>query len=111
MAVKTDQGVFLSWRMLVSEVCGFSEEAGGMTGVNYRIYRNGRAISLVTNSTNYADVHGTCGDVYAVAPVHDGEEGAACEPVAYGNGSTWIFLFRSRRTLDAAGREVYVFSQ
>lgn len=82
VAVKTDQGVFLSWRMFVSEVCGFSEEAGGMTGVNYRIYRNGRAISLVTNSTNYADVHGTCGDVYAVAPVHDGEEGAACEPVA-----------------------------
>ncbi|WP_373262928.1 rhamnogalacturonan lyase family protein [Hungatella hathewayi] len=82
VAVKTDQGVFLSWRMFVSEVCGFSEEAGGMTGVNYRIYRNGRAISLVTNSTNYADVHGTCGDVYAVAPVQDGEEGAACEPVA-----------------------------
>lgn len=81
VAVMTDQGVFLSWRLFVNEVCGFSEEAGGMTGVDYRIYRNDRAISLVTNSTNYLDESGQSGDVYAVAPVLNEEEGPACERV------------------------------
>ena len=80
-AVKTERGVFLTWRMLLCEVCGYSEEAGGMTGADYRIYRNDRAVALVTDSTNYLDEAGKPGDVYTVAPVLNGEEGPACEPV------------------------------
>ena len=61
--------------MLLCEVCGYSEEAGGYDRADYRIYRNDRAVALVTDSTNYLDSAGNAGDVYTVAPVLNGRRG------------------------------------
>ncbi len=79
VAVAVKNGVFLSWRLMLEEVDGYS--ATGLTGTNFRVYKNGQPIALVTDSTNYLDENGTQEDSYSVAPVgKDGEE-ASCEAV------------------------------
>lgn len=77
VAVAAAQGVFLSWRLFKSEVDGFCEEAGGMTGVNFDVYKNGKIIAAVDSSTNYIDKSGTKNDEYAVAPAG----GQPCEGI------------------------------
>ena len=57
VAVPTDQGVFLSWRLLGDEVTGAGPN--GMVGTDFRVYRDGKPIATVTDSTNYLDRHGT----------------------------------------------------
>ena len=68
VAMKTDEGIFLSWRLLGTEDyhSGFS------------IYRNGRQIAQVKDSTNYTDAAGSESDQYVVV--------LAEEP--YGEGKT-----------------------
>lgn len=80
IAVKTEQGVFLSWRMLLEEVSGYTET--GMSGTDYYVYKNGERIASVTDSTNYLDKEGTAQDCYAVAAYRetDGEQ-ECCEAV------------------------------
>lgn len=80
IAIRTEEGVFLGWRMLLAEVAGYTET--GMSGTDYIVYKNGKKLALVTDSTNYLDKEGTKEDVYAVAALHeDGEQEKACEPV------------------------------
>lgn len=88
-AVKVKNGVFLSWRMLLDEVDGYC--ATGMTGAEYKVYRNGIEIALVTDSANYLDTgvdlesagQGSAGMLqYQVAPVRNGVEGEKCAPAA-----------------------------
>ena len=67
IAVAVENGVFLSWRMLLEEVSGFTET--GMSGTDYAVYKNGRRLTLVTDSTNYLDPEGTLQDTYSVAAV------------------------------------------
>ncbi len=67
IAVAVENGVFLSWRMLLEEVSGFTET--GMSGTDYAVYKNGRRLALVTDSTNYLDPEGTLQDTYSVAAV------------------------------------------
>lgn len=66
VAVKTDAGVFLSWRLLGSE----SYDAG------FNIYRNGRKLNRkpLTSTTNYLDPAGTANSIYTVRRVFDGRE-------------------------------------
>lgn len=78
-AVKVRNGVFLSWRMFLAEVDGYSDT--GLTGTDYKVYRNDTAIAIVTDSTNYLDPEGGEEDCYAVAPVKDGKEGEKCRTV------------------------------
>ncbi|MEV4099467.1 rhamnogalacturonan lyase [Nonomuraea sp. NPDC049649] len=73
VAVSTGQGVFLSWRLLGDEVTGHGP--GGMTGPGFRVYRDGRPIATVTDSTNYHDRAGTSRSLYRVAPIVKGREG------------------------------------
>lgn len=73
-AVKTDDGVFLSWRLLRSEVTACS--ARRIIGADFTVYRNGKEIATVTGSTNWLDKEGTEDDLYTVAPVG----GKACSP-------------------------------
>lgn len=80
VAVATSAGVFLSWRLLRSEVDGYS--ATGLTGADFVVYKNGVRLADVTDSTNYLDPDGTAGDLYAVAPVYAGHKGTACNPVS-----------------------------
>ncbi len=78
-AVKTPDGVYLSWRLLREEVRG--AEKARLTGADFIVLRNGEAIATVTDSTNYLDTEGTADAEYAVAAVLDGETLPPCEPV------------------------------
>ncbi|MCX7709094.1 MAG: rhamnogalacturonan lyase [Clostridia bacterium] len=71
-AAVTLEGNFLSWRLLANEVDGYSDK--GMTGVTFNIYRDGKKIATVEDSTNYLDkgVPGTC--KYYVCAVKNDEE-------------------------------------
>ncbi|WP_049567663.1 rhamnogalacturonan lyase [Nonomuraea sp. SBT364] len=73
VAASTSEGVFLSWRLLGDEVTGHG--AGGMTGADFRVYRDGKPIATVTDSTNYLDREGTRASAYRVAPIERGREG------------------------------------
>lgn len=78
-AVPVKNGVFLSWRLMLDEVDGYSET--GLTGTDFFVYRNEREIAFVTDSTNYLDSDGKREDSYYVVPVRDGIAGKACEAV------------------------------
>ena len=70
VAAATSQGVFLSWRLLGEEVTGAGD--GGLRGPAFRVYRDGRLIATVTDSTNYLDPAGTASASYRVAPGRPG---------------------------------------
>jgi len=84
--VKTEEGIFLSWRLLGWEAAGHTDR--GMAGPSFRIYRDGVRIAEVEHSTNYIDKDGTVDSHYFVCAVMDGrEEGCSREvrprPVPY----------------------------
>ncbi|MDG4786585.1 rhamnogalacturonan lyase [Micromonospora sp. WMMD1102] len=86
VAVPTTDGVFLSWRLLGAEATGHG--GAGLTGTDFAVYRDGRRIGTVTDSTNYLDRAGTATAGYQVAPVVRGRTGArsaAVRPWAEGH--------------------------
>lgn len=72
VAATTSEGVFLSWRLLGHEVTGSSDS--GMTGAVFNVYRDGRRVARVTDSTNYRDPSGTSSSSYRVVAVVRGKE-------------------------------------
>ncbi|WP_185971074.1 FIMAH domain-containing protein [Alkalicoccobacillus porphyridii] len=72
VAVSTDEGVFLSWRLMKDEVNGYSET--GLTGVDFVVYRDGTKLNKVTDSTNYLDKEGRADSEYQVQAVLGKEE-------------------------------------
>lgn len=89
IAVKIPKGVFLSWRLFINEVYGYSET--GLTGVDFIIYRNGKKIAFITDSTNYIDEQGTMQDEYSVAALDQGVEKERSKNVsAWKSGSNYI---------------------
>ncbi len=66
IAVKTDQGVFVSWRFL-----GTDHETTA-----FHLYRDGKRITRdpIAESTNFLDQNGTADAVYQVAAVNKGRE-------------------------------------
>ena len=78
IAIKTDGGVYLSWRLFDSEdnIFGSADK-----NVSFNVYRDGKKISEVATKTNYVD--STVGTNYSVAPVINGVEG---EKMQSGNG-------------------------
>ena len=88
-AVHRNDGIFLSWRLLLPEVTGWNES--GMTGADFAVYKNGARIARVADSTNYLDQDGTMEDSYAVAKIFDGVEEQPCAPVkAWRSGSNFL---------------------
>ncbi|MEO6086376.1 MAG: rhamnogalacturonan lyase [Umezawaea sp.] len=77
VAARTAQGVHLSWRLLRDEVTGAT--ATGLSGRDFVVYRDGRRIATVTESTTYLDA--TPGERYQVATVSHGREGARSKAV------------------------------
>ena len=75
VAVATQQGVFLSWRLMRGEVQGATKSR--ILGADFVVLRDGVQIACVTDSTNYLDREGASSSRYAVAPVG----GKACESV------------------------------
>ncbi|MGG1553541.1 rhamnogalacturonan lyase [Paenibacillus ferrarius] len=72
VAASTSEGVFLSWRLLGTEVTGAA--AHGMAGVDFHVYRDDVRIAMVEDSTNYLDRNGSSGSVYYVCAVKQGQE-------------------------------------
>ncbi|GAB3237773.1 hypothetical protein GCM10027447_37110 [Glycomyces halotolerans] len=72
VAAQTDDGVFLSWRLLADEVSGYNDS--GLTGADFNVYKDGALLASVTDSTNYLDTDGAGDSEYRVVAVVDGEE-------------------------------------
>ncbi|WP_426451162.1 rhamnogalacturonan lyase [Paenibacillus sp. S-38] len=72
VAASTSQGVFLSWRLRAGEVTGAS--ASGLTGASFNVYRDGKKVASVTDSTNHLDAAGSASSRYEVAAVVNGRE-------------------------------------
>jgi rhamnogalacturonan endolyase len=86
VAAATPDGIFLSWRMFAAEATGAT--ATGLAGPAFRVYRDGRPVRLVTDSTNWLDPGGTPASRYRVATVVRGREtarSAAVTPWADGH--------------------------
>ncbi|XBO87490.1 hypothetical protein AAGG52_08495 [Bacillus licheniformis] len=77
VAVKTGNGVFVSWRLLGTEP----------SSVSFNVYRNGKKLngSPITSSTNYQDAGGDSNAVYQVRAVLNGMEQAPSETVGVWN--------------------------
>ncbi|MFI2103446.1 rhamnogalacturonan lyase [Isoptericola sp. NPDC019693] len=75
VAASTSEGVFLSWRLLGDEVTGHTDT--GMAGPAFAVFRDGKRIATVTDSTNYVDASHAAGESsrYAVAPVTQDKHG------------------------------------
>jgi len=103
VAVKTDNGVYLSWRFLREEVRGAEKDR--LTGADFVVLRNGESIATVTDSTNYVDKDGTAEAEYAVAAVIDGETLPPCAPVKpWANGYLDIPLHKPEGGITPAGK-------
>ncbi|WP_211719015.1 rhamnogalacturonan lyase, partial [Nocardiopsis sp. MG754419] len=72
VAVDTDDGVHLAWRLLAHEVTGHTDS--GLTGPDFRVYRDGERLATVTDSTNLLDADGAPDSEYRVAAVVRGRE-------------------------------------
>ena len=90
-AIRTEKGIFLSWRLFRQEVSGYCDT--GLTGADFVLYRNGQKVAVIAESTNYMDEEGGPEDYYAVAPLVAGKELPPCEPVrAWRSGDNYLEL-------------------
>lgn len=78
-AIKTDSGVYLSWRLHENEDHRFGTAD---SNVSFNIYRDGVKIDTVKDSTNYTDASGAASSSYSVAPVVSGTESEQCAAVS-----------------------------
>ncbi|GAB3084537.1 rhamnogalacturonan lyase [Isoptericola nanjingensis] len=107
VAVSTDEGVFLSWRLLGSEASGTTKT--GLKGPDFVVYRDGKAIGTVTESTNFSDPDGSATSSYTVAPVVSGVELEASDPVtAWQDGHRDVPLQKPSDGVTPAG-EAYSY--
>lgn len=73
VAVKSDYGIFVSWRWLGTE----------SNATKYNLYRDGKRINAFPlNITNFTDTGGTLESHYSVAAVVDGVEQEKCDEVS-----------------------------
>lgn len=101
-AVCTQDGVYLSWRLLREEASGATRER--LTGADFAVLRDGKPVALVTDSTNWLDKEGTAESVYAVAAVVDGETRTSCAPVhPWKNGYLDVPLHKPEDGVTPAG--------
>ncbi|WP_236567816.1 MULTISPECIES: rhamnogalacturonan lyase [unclassified Nocardiopsis] len=83
VAVQAQEGVFLSWRLLASEVGGHTDS--GLRGPAFRVHRDGRVVAVVRDSTNFLDTGGNADSEYRVVPVPRGRPGVGPE----GEAAVW----------------------
>jgi rhamnogalacturonan endolyase len=73
VAVKVNNGVFVSWRMFGTDP----------SNVAFNLYRNGTKVnsSPITGATNYVDFSGNINSTYSVSPIINGQEQAPSNAV------------------------------
>ena len=108
IAIKTDGGVYLSWRLFDSEdnIFGSADK-----NVSFNVYRDGKKISEVATKTNYVD--STVGTNYSVAPVINGVEGEKCDAVTVYNNSYFDIPLSKpddKTIYDPSGTELATYS-
>ena len=108
IAIKTDGGVYLSWRLFDSEdnISGSADK-----NVSFNVYRDGKKISEVATKTNYVD--STVGTNYSVAPVINGVEGEKCDAVTVYNNSYFDIPLSKpddETIYDPSGNELATYS-
>lgn len=79
VAVKVNDGVYVGWRM---QGCEYDPQTPDE--VAYNLYRDGKRIATVTDSTNYLDTSGSGSSTYSVRVVKAGIEGEDS-----GNAPVW----------------------
>lgn len=91
VAVKSKDGIFLSWRLFLDEVTGYNST--GLTGVDFAVYKNDKELAIVTDSTNYMDELGNSEDEYYVTAIKDGALIDSSKKVkAFTSGDNYIDL-------------------
>ncbi|GAA2026987.1 rhamnogalacturonan lyase [Pseudokineococcus marinus] len=106
VAAVTDDGVFLSWRLLAPE----SRAAGGSQEVDFQVLRDGELLGVVSGSTNYLDAAGSADATYRVTAVVDGrpvDRGAEATP--WGEAVLDVPLRKPEGGTTPAG-EAYTYS-
>lgn len=108
IAIKTDGGVYLSWRLFDSEdnIFGSADK-----NVSFNVYRDGKKISEVATKTNYVD--STVGTNYSVAPVINGVEGEKYDAVTVYNNSYFDIPLSKpddETIYDPSGNELATYS-
>ncbi|GEL99061.1 rhamnogalacturonan lyase [Cellulomonas terrae] len=107
VAAVTPQGVFLTWRLLASEVTGAT--ATGLTGPDFAVYRDGALLGTVTDSTNFVDPAGTSASRYRVAAVVGGVEVDGAEATPWTQASLDIPMNKPVDGVTPVG-EAYTYS-
>ncbi|WP_342041598.1 rhamnogalacturonan lyase [Bacillus sp. OTU2372] len=108
VAASTSEGVFLSWRLLANEAKGSSKT--GLTGVDFNVYRDGKKIATVTDSTNFLDKDGSTKSKYYVSSVLDGKElDQSASVTAWGQAYYDLALKKPADGVTPAG-ETYTYS-
>lgn len=106
VAARTAAGVHLSWRLLRHEATGHT--GTGLDGPAFAVYRDGRKIATVTDSTNYLDPEG--GSEYRVAPVVRGRQGDLSKPVTPWAGGSYDLPLRKPADGVTPTGEAYTYS-
>jgi hypothetical protein len=106
IAAGTDDGVFLSWRLLADEVSGYNDS--GLTGATFKVYRNGKKIATVDDSTNYLDAKGDEDDEYKVVAVKRGRDDVSDTVTPWSEGYLDIPLQKPADGVTPAG-EAYTY--
>ncbi|MBI9115152.1 rhamnogalacturonan lyase [Sanguibacter suaedae] len=93
VAASTDDGVFLSWRLLGPEATGAGRS--GLTGTSFVVFRDGRYLATVKDSTNFLDSSGRSGASYQVAPAKGRSKSRAAYRSALSDPATpWAGAYR-----------------
>ncbi|TDD18395.1 rhamnogalacturonan lyase [Kribbella turkmenica] len=108
VATTTTEGVFLSWRLLGQEATGAGDH--GLTGAGFDVYRDGKWIATVTDSTNYLDRSGSPSSRYRVVSVVKGREADRSDSVSpWAAGYTELPLRKPADGVTPRG-EAYTYS-
>ena len=102
VAVKTDNGVFVSWRW----------EGTESLSVKYNLYKNGVKVNSEPMSlTNYTDNEGKTSDKYSVSAVINGVEDERCEAVSVWADGYLEFPINCPESVPMAnGEEIWRFT-
>lgn len=98
-AVKSDDGVFVSWRILATE---YGED------IAFNVYRNGSLVNKtpIDDKTNFVDKSGKAGDVYTVVMIMDGKFYESEEVTALAENYISIPAQKPEGLTDKDGNEV-----
>lgn len=100
VAVKTDGGIFLSWRMFGTDP----------SSVSFNLYRDGVKVNSepISSATNFTDSKGTLSSVYEVRPILNGTEKSADKSVSvWDSQKLTIALDRPAGGTNSSGSYTY----